>query len=501
MSEVKKLSKASQRDGVEYRTASTMSLILGVATNGGGMCFYLLMMYASYIANAGYGIAVALAGMIITGTRIFDGVTDPLVALIFDRWKAGKHGKIRIFLFLAWAVMSLACLMMYQWMTGKYTGAAGIAWFIGLYVIYIIGYTMMNMSSGAIGNIITNDPTQRPFMNLIGTIYSYTVPMAMNTIISFAILPKYDNQYNAPMLQEACVWYITAAFIFMVLACIGLTPADKPEILNSVTFGDDGSKKIGFKEMWSLLKDNRNLQMYIITGASDKLAQTTAGQSIVTVMLNGILIANYQAATLMGNATAIVGIAFAFVGGVFVAKKGSKVATTVWSWAAIGVSIIMIVFCAILGPTGMVKIGKMGLPMIIYVVLSIALTGVKMILSTASGVMRADVTDYELERSGNFMVGTVGGIYSFLDKIISSFASTIAAFAVSFIGYKTVMPQMGDKVTTAVFWMTMFLSFGLPVIGWLCNVWAMKHYDLTKERMVEVQKNVSALKKGDESEE
>ena len=114
----KKLSAASVRDGVEYRTASKLSMALGVATNGGGMCFYLLMMYASYIANAGYGIAVAVAGIIITGTRIFDGITDPLVAFVFDRIKAGKHGKIRIFLFAAWAVMALACFMMYDWMSG-----------------------------------------------------------------------------------------------------------------------------------------------------------------------------------------------------------------------------------------------------------------------------------------------------------------------------------------------------------------------------------------------
>lgn len=491
----KKLSAASVRDGVEYRTASKLSMALGVATNGGGMCFYLLMMYASYIANAGYGIAVAVAGIIITGTRIFDGITDPLVAFVFDRIKAGKHGKIRIFLLAAWGVMALACFMMYDWMSGKYTGVAGVAWFIGIYVVYIIGYTMMNMSSGAVGNLITNDPTQRPFMNLIGTLYSYCVPMVFNTIISFAVLPKYDNQYNEACLREACVWYVFAALVFILLACIGLTPCDKPEVLNSVTFGDDGKeKKIGFKDMWHLLKDNRNMQMWIITGASDKLAQTTAGQSIVMTLLSGVLIANYQAATMLGNITAIIGIAFATIGGMYVAKFGAKKATSVWSWACIGLSVVMVVFCTILGPTGMSSIGKFGVPMIIYLVLNVGLTGFKMILSTASGVMRADVCDYEFERSGNFMPGTVGGVYSFLDKIISSLASTIAALMVSLIGYKTVMPQMGDKATPAVFWMTMFLAFGLPVIGWIFNVISMKYYDLDKERMVEVQKNIAAMK-------
>ena len=40
----------------------------------------------------------------------------------------------------------------------------------------------------------------------------------------------------------------------------------------------------------------------------------------------------------------------------------------------------------------------------------------------------------------------------------------------------------------------MFLAFGLPVIGWIFNVISMKYYDLDKERMVEVQKNIVAMK-------
>ena len=34
----------------------------------------------------------------------------------------------------------------------------------------------------------------------------------------------------------------------------------------------------------------------------------------------------------------------------------------------------------------------------------------------------------------------------------------------------------------------------LPVIGWIFNVVAMKYYDLDKERMVEVQKNIADMK-------
>lgn len=484
-----------EKNNTPYRKASMFSLIFSSAGSGSGICFYLLMMYASYIANEGFGIVTAVAGMIITGTRIFDGVTDPLVAAIFDRWKPGKHGKIRLFVITGWIIMSLAVLGMYNWLAGRFDGIPGIIVYTTLYVIYIIGATIGGMSGAAGGIVITNDPVQRPFLNLLGTMYSYITPMVLSTLISFVILPRYDNQYNAACLKEACLWYLGFSFVFIIMQCIGLSGVDKPEILEGIKTGDKvEDQKITWRDMWSLLMDNKPLRMYVITGASDKIAQQTSSQTIVVTLMSGILIANYKAATMIGNTGMIVGLLFAFLGGAYIAKFGAKKATSLWSAVAIALSAASILFCVILGPDGMKQIGVMGVPMMIYVVLQVLTSGVKMILTTASGTMRADVTDYELERSGNYMPGTVGGVYSFVDKIISSLSSTIAAFCVAFIGYTTTMPQMGDPVTWPLFWMAMILTFGLPILGWLCNVFAMKGYELSKERMVEVQTNVAERK-------
>ncbi len=97
---------------------------------------------------------------------------------------------------------ALAVLMMYDWASGKYTGTTGIVVFILIYVVYICGYTINGMAGGTIGIVLTNDPTQRPMMGVFGTLYSYLVPLIFNNIVTFAILPRYDNQYNAPMLKE-----------------------------------------------------------------------------------------------------------------------------------------------------------------------------------------------------------------------------------------------------------------------------------------------------------
>ncbi len=485
--------KVTEDYGVQYRKASKLSMCLGIATKGTNLCFYLLMMYASYIANVGFGIGVALAGMIITGTRIFDGITDPILAAWFDRMTPGKHGKIRKCIFLGWFIMAIADITMFNLLSGVFSGAIGILVFVAIYVVHIIGYTILNMCTGVIGTVITNDPVQRPFVNLVGTIYSYITPMVLNTLLSFVILPKYNNQYDAACLKEACFWYIGAGLIFVVISCIGCTSFDNEEVLGGITTGGKNNK-IGIKDMWSLLKDNKALRLYIITGASDKIAQQTASQSIVATMMSGILIANFKAATMIGNTSMVVGLIFGVLGGAYIAKKGCKKAVSVWSIVAILLAGMTFIFCLILGPTGMKNIGIVGPIMFIYVAIMIVSTGVRMILSTAEGTMKADVTDYELERSGNYMPGTVSGVYNFVDKLISSLAATIAAFGAALIGYKTTMPQMGDTATWPLFWLTMILMFGFPVFGWICNILAMRKYELSKERMVEVQKNIADKK-------
>ncbi len=496
MSKEKKagLLHASERDGVNYRKASWLQMILGNANNGCGMCFYLLMIYASYIGSQGYGILSATVGIILMATRIFDGVTDAFFAALFEKFPA-KHGKIRIFIIMGWAIASLAVLIMFSWASGRFTGIAGIIVFILAYVLYIIGYTINGIAGATVSIVITNDPTQRPMNGLISTLYSYLTPMLFNNVIAFLILPKYDDQYNVPMLREACYLYVAFGLIFVVLACIGLRKVDVEETYQGIKgIGKEKKERIKFKDMIAVLKHNREAQMYIVTGVSDKFAQQVGSQSVITTLLNGILIGSYKAATMVGNVTMIVGILFAFAGGIFVAKKGAKKSTVTWSLLCIIFTAVNLGYFIFLGPNGMSAVGKMGIPIIIFAVLMVGTTASKMVLTTTGVAMRGDVVDYELSRSGNYLPAVIGGVYNFMDKIVTSVCSAIAGFCIAAIGYVNTVPQMGDKITMPLFIMSMFLSFGLPIIGWLINLVAMKFYKLDRETMISVQKDIADKK-------
>lgn len=478
-----------------YRTASMRSMLLGCATSGGKTVFMMLMSYAGYMANAGYGILVMLTGIIMTVKTIFDGVCDPVVAAVFDRMKVGRLGKVRKFLLIGYGVTVLSAILMFHILANKFEGPLGVFMYCAHFALFIIGYTILSIGTTTIPAILTNDPKQRPFMNFAATCYQFLAPIILNALMAFMILPRHNNQYDAACLGEACYLYSAVAVVFMLLSIIGIAPVDNEKTLGELMSLGGKNKKVGFKDMWNMLKVNKPLRCYIVTGASDKLATKMATDSIVSVMLTGILIANYQAVTVINSFSKIVALVFAFLGGVFIAKHGVKKSTTTWSWVNIGISTALFALCMYLGPWGMRDIGVGGFAMVAYIALSMGKDAAAMVLNTAEGMMRADIVDYELDRSGNFMPGMVGACYTFIEKLISSLGSTFTTFAVGLIGYVTVMPQMGDKTTMPLFYLTMALVYGMPILGWLCNIIAMRFYSLDKERMVEIQTNIAEKKK------
>ena len=157
----KKLS-ASEIDGVQYRRAKLWQIILCACNALVGMSVYSLIGMASYTASIGFGIGTAVIGVILTGTRILDGVTDPMLAFLYDKVNT-KFVKIRILLIAGFVIEAVALLCMYDWAAGKGLGMVG---FILLYVIYVIGYTINNMTAQTIPPLLSNDPRQRPTISV-----------------------------------------------------------------------------------------------------------------------------------------------------------------------------------------------------------------------------------------------------------------------------------------------------------------------------------------------
>ena len=479
----KKKPTASEVDGVQYRRAKTWQIILCSCNALLGMTVYSLIGMASYSASIGYGIATASVGVILTGTRIFDAITDPLVAFLYDRVNT-KFGKVRILLFGGYLIEALALWLMFDGLSSK---GFGFGMFTALYILYVIGYTINNMTGQTINPILSNDPQQRPTVGVWSTVFNYLVPMVFSIILNVVLLPRCGGTYNQQFLSSAVRLVILIGGIGTLLTCIGISQYDKPETFESI----GKQEHLKLKDMIEVLKNNKPLQCYIASNASDKIAQQVASQSIIGTMLFGIIIGNMSLSTILSVVAMLPSIIFAVFGAKYAGKHGSRKGIVTWSAVSMVIAIIMIVYFVVIDPT---KIASMGPIMIIYVLLTLAFNGAKMCVTTCGTSFMADCIDYELYRSGKFVPAVVSGTYSLLDKLISSFGALIATGAVALLGYTTTMPQPGDPCTTPLFAMTMFLYFGLPIIGWIVSLVAMRTCDLSKEKMVEIQKDIAEKK-------
>lgn len=480
----------SELDGVQYRRAKLWQIILVSCNAFTGMAVYQLIGLAQYSASIGYGIASVTVGVILMATRILDGVTDPLLAFLYDKVDT-KFGKLRVLLITGFLIEAVALLCMYNFCSSK-----GLGWltFTILYIIYVIGYTITNMTAQTFGPILTNDPKQRPTIGVWNTALNYVVPMLLMMVLNTMLLPIFGTPgengnyaYNQQFLSVACWVCLGIGALGVVLVCIGITPYDKPEL-----YGGIGKKEpLKLRDMVEVLAHNKPLQCYILSAASDKIAQQTASQSVITTMLMGIIIGNMGLSTILMVIGMLPSILFAVFGAKYAGKHGSRKAIYDWSIVCMLVGAAMCLFFVLSDPK---KIATMGVPMILFVLFNLAWNGAKMCVTTANTSFMADIIDYELDRSGKYIPAVVTGAYSLIDKLVSSLSAVIATSAVAMIGYTTSLPQPTDPSTPAIFWMTMGIYIGLPIVGWGLTLVAMHNCKLDRAEMVQVQKRIAEKK-------
>ena len=478
---------ASQIDGVDYRRAKLWQIILVAFNAFNGMAMYFLIGLASYSASIGYGIATLVVGGLLTFTRIFDAITDPLLAFVYDRVNT-PFGKVRPLMLLGWAIQSAGVLLMFNFCSSK---GHGIPVFLACYMLYVIGYTIVNMTAQTLPALLTNDPKQRPTVGVWQTALNYITPMALNIVVYTKLMPAFGGSFNQAFLNTVTWVCVGISFVGVVLVCIGISAYDKPENFKGV----GKRERLKFKDMWDVLKNNKPLQSYIISASSDKIAQQASSASIVSTMLNGILIGNMGLATTLSMIGMFPSIIFAILGARYAGKHGNKESIVAWTRYSIYANIAMIAFFIVTRFTvGTTAISNSLIFKILFIVLTFAVNGFAMGVTTANTGFMADLIDYELDRSGKYIPAVVSGTYSLVDKIVSSFSALIATGCVALIGYTSTMPQPGDTPTGAIFWVTMFLRYGLAILGWICTLLAMRGCRLGKSEMVEVQKRIADKK-------
>lgn len=466
------------KNNTQYFTAPGWRIALWPLIGGVNNMFVILMVFTSYVAAGGYGIAVAVAGLIATASRIFDAITDPVIAIIADKFSS-RFGKVRILLGIGFLIMILSVSVMFFWgINPERSTGLNLLIYTAAYMVYITGYTIFGIAQNIGNPIMTNEPKQRMSQARWKTIHTQVFAVAVTFYMSKILAAKYGG-INIGAFQELALMCIIVGTILVIISMIAISPYDKME-----KFSSGKSEPVKVKDVFSILKGNKPLWAFIAAASSDKLALQAASQSAITTMVFGIIIGNYS---FNGNLSAITLIPTIFI--IFYAtklrgKNDTKSTTIKWSAIAIILAVVMILFMLAIDPK---QISVSPLITGAFLVLYCLFTGAKIVTSVCNNAMIPDLIDYEMYRSGNYLPGTVAAIYSFIDKMISSLATTVVSFCIAAVGYTTSMPQPSDQSTPAIFGVAMFLWMGMPIIGWLITIISMKFYSLDGDMMKKVQ--------------
>lgn len=218
---------------------------------------------------------------------------------------------------IGWAIMALSCWLMFIGGIG-----GGVIYFIVVYCLYIVGYTITSVASNIATPVITNDPKQRPLLARWQNIWTMATMMVLNMVVAALFLPRFNNEYNLDCLQAMFYLIAGVSLVYLIISCIAVSEADKPE---NFEFGrKEDKQKLKLRDCWEMIKGNRALQMYIVAAASDKLALQTAGNTIFTTMLFGILIGNMAMSAIFSALTMPVSIISAILATKMARTQGNR---------------------------------------------------------------------------------------------------------------------------------------------------------------------------------
>lgn len=458
----------------EKKTTKTWEISLfalnGISSN---TAMFLIGYFMFYTQNV-LGLSAVVVGFIATSMRIFDGITDPLIGVILDRTDT-KLGRFRPFMLCGAIITSTMLFAIFNCptslsITGRY------AYTTIFYALYIIGYTFQTTCTRAAQAILTKDPKQRPLFAVYNSGYNAVLNAIMPLILMTFLAPKFENGLANPALWRTMSLIVGAMIILLsLLACIGISKRDVKENYSNLS-----SEKVGFKDMWEVIRHNRALQMLIVAASTDKLAMSLGNGLTVYLFANCILNSSLQGTF---SAMSVWPVLIISMGGIFLARKyGLKKPFLVSTW------ISMICFCL------MFIIGAKPETTYLFLAVFLIKNCFVGITNNILNPMIADCADYEHYRSGKFVPGIVGTIFTFVDKIISSFASTFVGFALAFAGVANTQIPANQFISSKFYWTIMFCFCIVPIIGHVCSIVAMKFYPLTTEKMAEIQEKLKSMK-------
>lgn len=410
----------------------------GLGDFGCNMSFAFINNYLMVFYVTCMGIKAKHFAVIILLAKIFDAINDPIIGGICDASKPGKDGKFKPW--IKWASLPLlvsSILMFIYAPNAPY--ALKIAMCLGLYCVWSVAYTSVNVPYGSMQSVITTQSDER---SSLSTWRSVGAMLAQIPVM--ILLPKlvYDSKTSNP--RGNVFIYIVGVmgligFVSFILLRKLTTERVEPTVNNEQKFNY-------FKTLASFFKNKPMMGVTISSVAYLALMMT------VTNSMQYVFMCYFKNTKIIPIATIIAGLPIGL--GIVITKpllkKFTKKQLCTYPFAISAVA------------AGIATFVRFDNPYVWIAFIGVSMFGTCFYL-TLMWALVADCIDYQEEKTGRREEGSIYATYSLFRKIAQGVGASIIALSLDLTGYSEKLDALSqaEGVPEKIYIMT----GALPLIG------------------------------------
>lgn len=373
--------------------------------------------------------------IIILLAKIFDAINDPIIGGLCDATKPGKDGKFKPWIKWASLPLLISSVAMFIYAPNAPYGVK-VAMCLGLYCIWSVSYTSVNVPYGSMQSVITTNSNERTALSTSRSIGALLAQLPIMIVLPMLVYDDNDNPRGELFIIFVAVMGVIGLISFYFLRKLTVERVapqiEKPQKFNY------------FATLISFFKNRHMLGVTISTVSYLALMMT------VTNSLQYVFMCYFKNTKLISLATILAGLPVAL--GIVLVKPASKrftkkqLCTYPFALSAI--------------TSGIATFVQLENPYIWIALISIAMFGASfyMVLMWA---LVADCIDFQESKTGRREEGSIYATYSLFRKIAQGVGASLVSLAIKMTDYDQNLDALSQAlgVPEKIYFVTGFLPF------------------------------------------
>ena len=461
-----------------YKLSWAQRIGFGAGDMAQNLIYQTISIWLLFFYTNVFGLDPGAAALMFLIVRLVDVLWDPIVGTIVDKGNP-KWGKYRSWLILGGIpLVGLAILCFYNGFSGSLVYA---------YITYVgmsMCYTLVNVPYGALNASLTRDTNEitiltstRMFMANLGALCVKSLPLIIALFAPKVLNPetgKMTAVYNTP--DAAHAWFITMTIF--ALAGLALLVFCFFQCKERVVMDEKESANVKVSDLWMEFGRNKPLRVvafFFITAFAMMSVSNAADAYFMTF--------NVGATPLLTTLFMWLGTIPAFIFMPLVPAIKRKIGKKGMFYLFLGVAIVGMILMYTFVSIPATKSN--------FVLLCIAQFVKSTGIITATGYMWAlvpEVIAYGEYTTGKRIAGIVNALTGIFFKAGMALGGVVPGLVLAWVGFNADATTQTPLALQGILWLVCVI----PAILLLLAIWIISKYELSDEKMDEINREIEA---------